>query len=117
MRAHPLRESFSVEVATRDGNKRSLCLIDSGTQLEAIQNEEDLQGRVPDPFVPVKERMVLNQGESKSSGFGRRVGVEIPPSEGHARLRNRRLQSSQISDPRASARLCKEPTMEFQYLP
>src|SRR5881409_1324608 len=116
MRAHPLREGFPVEMASGDVNDRLLRLIDCGAQLEAIQCEKHIERGVHDSLVSVKERMILNQGEPERGCFGRKVGVELLPTEGHARLRDCRLQGPQISNPSGAARLCYDPTVQFQYL-
>jgi hypothetical protein len=58
---------------------------------------------MPDSFVTVDERVVLDEGKSESSGFGGQVWIEILPTERHPRLGHGRFQRGQVPK-------CRSPT-------
>jgi hypothetical protein len=49
---------------------KSLLLINSRVYFEAVENQESLHRRVPNPLVPVNKGVVHDKGEAQSCGFG-----------------------------------------------
>jgi hypothetical protein len=56
--SQPASKSLAIEAAGRDAEDDTLLLIDGGVHLEAVENQEDFQGRVADALVAIKKRVV-----------------------------------------------------------
>jgi hypothetical protein len=56
--SQPASKALAIEAAGRDAEDDTLLLIDGGVHLEAVENQEDFQGRVADALVAIKKRVV-----------------------------------------------------------
>ncbi len=88
----PALEFLAAAVGGRHGQHYPLRIVNVTLELEAVHHQECLEGRMPNPLVPVHERIILDPRESQRGRLAREVGMEICTTERHPRLCYRSLQ-------------------------
>ena len=71
---------------------------------------------MPNAFVAVDERVIHYQREAESRSFFDKGRIKILAAEAHPRLRNGRLQRTQVADSMNSSGGFNDKAMEVRYL-
>ncbi len=93
-----------------------LLLGDRGREVETVEDEKRLRRCVAHTLVAVHERVIEHEREAECRGLIRHARVEVRASERRLRLRDRRLETAQITDARGAAGLSNHHAVEVEHL-
>jgi len=117
MTLDPSHQAIATDGPVRHTQNQVFGFIDARVQVVAIEEKERRHSGMADPLVAVNERMIPNQREPQRRGLGRERRIRIHTAGARARLRDRRLEASQISEARGSPSLCNEAAVQLYHLP
>jgi len=72
---NPIPEIRAEHLAPRNRQDRCLTLVDRGRELVPVQHEKNVHRRMPNTFVPIHKRMVLNERVPEGRGLTRQIRI------------------------------------------
>lgn len=116
MLAQPVRQLAASQAARSEIQDDTFLILDRGSNLRAIQDQECLHRCMSHALVAVDEGMPLDQRQAQRRGLLRKRGIQIDATEGGLGLRDCRLKRAEITEPCGTAGGLEESSVQLDNL-